>query len=172
MKDIYIFSHNYLINNWKDILENQLKLIRSSGLYDSMTNMYLLAFGESQWKELMKIIRSYDIDDKIITLSIDENFYEYPTLQKLYKFIKNIENSHILYFHLKGVWSTLDSNKNIDAIESWRKCLEYFNIEKWKDCVEKLDEGYEVVGTLYNYNEKEPYEKTYQNLQDDKFYSS
>ena len=157
MKKIYLFSHNYLINDWKEILENQLNLLISSKLYDEMTNMYLLAFGDNQWNELIKLIRIYDTDNKIITLNIDENFYEYPTLQKLYKFIKKLnENSYIFYFHLKGVWSSIDINKNKEAIKSWRKCLEYFNIEKWKDCINKLDEGYEVVGTLYNYNEKEP----------------
>jgi len=157
MRKIYLFSHNYLINNWKEILENQLNLLISSKLYDQMTNMYLMAYGDDQWNDLIKLIRVYDIDNKIITLNIDENFYEYPTLQKLYKFIKKIdENSYIFYFHLKGVWSSKDTNRNKKAIKSWRKCLEYFNIEKWNDCITKLDEGYEVVGALYNYNETEP----------------
>ena len=155
-KKIYLFSHNYLINNWRIILENQLNLIKSNGLYDEMTNMYLLAYGENHWKELIKLIRIYDVDDKIITLSIDENFYEYPTLQKLYKFANIEQDSYIFYFHLKGVWSSTDTTRNKNAIESWRKCLEYFNIEKWQNCIEKLKDGYEVAGALYNYNEKEP----------------
>lgn len=154
-KKIYLFSHNYLINDWKEILENQLNIIITTGLYKEMTSMYLMAYGD-EWKNLIKLVRLYDIDDKIITLNIDDNFYEYPTIQKLYKFVKNIDNSYILYFHLKGVWSINNSGRNPEAIRSWRKCLEYFNIEKWEDCISKLNEGFEVVGALYNYNEKEP----------------
>ena len=29
------------------------------------------------------------------------------------------------------------------------KCMEYFNIIKWKNCVEKLDEGYDCCGVCH-----------------------
>ena len=169
-KDIYIFSHNYLINNWKDILENQLNKMSDSGLYKNSTKLFFFAFGDDeQWSLFEQVIETYDIDNKIEIKRFDDNFYEYHTLQHLWDFCQNINESYILYFHLKGVWSSdnlqinnqdeYDSNaplRNPFAIEKWRDCLEYFNIERWYECVEKLKDKYEVVGALYNYNTECP----------------
>jgi len=153
---IYAFSHNYLVNNWNSILDNQLKILKESGLYDELTILFMYVFGEDkEFNKFQGKVNSYDNLFRINIIRIEENFFEYPTLQALQEFVK-IENAYILYFHLKGVWSIYNSAGNRLAIDSWRECLEYFNIEKWKNCVKKLDEGYEVVGALYNYNEKEP----------------
>jgi len=157
-KPIEIFWHCYLINNWEEIMEEQMKLIIDSGLYQKLNtcSIHLYYHGdEIQDKKMTDLIYKYDNDNKVIFHHIEKNYYEYPTLQALYDLAKT-RDSYILYFHLKGVWSSMDKTRNSEAIRSWRKCLEYFNIEKWKDCVDKLDEGYEVVGALYNYNEKEP----------------
>ncbi len=153
---LYAFSHNYLVNNWNYILDNQLRILKESGLYDEITTLFMYVHGDDkEFNKFQGKVNSYDNLFRINIVRIEENFFEYPTLQALYEFVK-IENAYILYFHLKGVWSVYNSTGNRLAIDSWRECLEYFNIEKWRDCVKKLDEGYEVVGALYNYNEKEP----------------
>jgi len=152
---IYAFSHNYLINNWGEILNEQLNLLKNSILYEELTILFMYVYGDDDnFSKFNDIINEYDDLFRIKVIRIENNFYEYPTLQALQEFVK-IENAYIFYFHLKGVWS-VNSGGNPVAIRSWRKCLEYFNIERWRDCVAKLDEGYEVVGALYNYNEKEP----------------
>ena len=155
---LIVFSHNYLINNWEEILDEQLNLLKSSGLYKNMEWMSLGYYSENVHDSnlfVQKII-NFDSDKKMTTIRHDKNFYEYPTIQFLQGFA-NFENQnfYVLYFHLKGVWSQKGKGNPV-AIKSWRKCLEYFTIERWEDCIEKLDEGYEVVGALYNYNEKEP----------------
>jgi glycosyltransferase involved in cell wall biosynthesis len=169
-KDVYIFSHNYLINNWKEILEEQLNKINISGLYKNSTKLFLFAYGDDeQWNIFKSYISTYDKDNKIEIKRHDNNFYEYYTLQNMWNFCQNTEESYILYIHLKGVWSrhniqTGDNDeynptkaiKNIEALTEWRKCLEYFNIERWYNCIEKLEENYEVVGALYNYNKECP----------------
>ena len=152
---IYAFSHNYLINNWEEILVEQLISLRNSGLYDELTTLFMYVYGDDDSvNRFYDMINSYDELFRITVVRIENNFFEYPTLQALQEFAK-IENAHILYFHLKGIWS-VNNGGNPDAIRSWRKCLEYFNIEKWRNCVSKLNEGYEVVGALYNYNPVEP----------------
>ena len=169
-KDIYIFSHNYLVNNWKNILEEQLNKIVISGLYKNTTKLFFFAFGDDeQWELFIKLIKSIDIDNKIETKRFDDNFYEYYTLQYLWDFCQNINDSYVLYFHLKGVWSEHnlqfgDDNehdptkpiKNPIAILEWRKCLDYFNIERWYNSIDKLKEGYDIVGALYSNNEECP----------------
>jgi len=153
---LYAFSHNYLINDWKNILNNQLKLLKTCGLYDELTILFMYVYGDDKsYQEFLNSIQNYDDLMKIEIIRINENNFEYPTLQSLYDFVKQ-ENCYVLYFHLKGVWSSYKGQASLDAVNSWRNCLEYFNIEKWKNCVQKLEEGYDVVGSLYNYNEKEP----------------
>lgn len=157
-KELTVFWHCYLINNWYEIMEEQMKLIIESGLYEKLKpySIHLCYYGdEEQSVKMNDFISKHDPENKVIIHYIDKNFYEYPTLQRLHEFAYE-NDSYILYLHLKGVWSYTDTSKNSEAIRSWRKCLEYFNIEKWSDCVDKLNEGYEVVGALYNYNEKEP----------------
>ncbi len=167
---IYIFTHNYLINNWEELLIEQLNKIKNSGLYKNSTKLFLCGYGENkEWKKFCDIIIEYDLDDKIKLIRHKDNFYEYYTLQYLWDFCNTHENSHVLYLHLKGVWSRHNTQtdvedeynptspvKNTEALLQWKNCLEYFNIERWHSCVDKLNEGYDRVGALYNYNELEP----------------
>lgn len=169
-KPIYLFGHNYLINDWKDILLEQLNKIKVSGLYYNSQRIFMCGYGENEeWSEFTKIISEYDDSNKITLIRHDDNFYEYYTLQYMWDFCQDISESYILYFHLKGVWRSnnlqidddglLNLNKppkNKNAIKSWKNCLEYFNIERWYKCVDKLDEKYDVVGALYNYNPECP----------------
>ena len=163
---IYVFSHNYLINNWSEILTQQLNKIDISGLYKNATKLFLFAFGDDeQWNLFQNLVKLYDKDGKIEIKRHDDNFYEYHTLQHMWNFCQENEESYISYFHLKGVWSRhniqtgdndeLDRTKAIkspEALLEWKNCLEYFNIERWYNNVDKLKEGYDVVGALYNYN--------------------
>ena len=51
----------------------------------------------------------------------------------------------IEYYHAKGTSRSYDRN-----IESWRECLEYFNIEQWKKCHAEIITGkHDVSGALY-----------------------
>ena len=157
-KDINVFWHCYLINNWEEIFEEQIDLLIKSELYDNLksSSIHLFYYGDNdQIDKLFYLVNKHDKKNKISLHHIKNNFFEFPTIQSLYNFAQE-NDSYILYFHFKGVWSTLDSGKNADAIKSWRKCLEYFTIEKWHNCLKKLDEGYEVVGALYNYNKIHP----------------
>jgi hypothetical protein len=54
------------------------------------------------------------------------------------------EIEYILYFHTKGT-THYDKSTEIST-RYWRHYLEYFNILRWKECVSKLDEGYDSCG--------------------------
>ena len=69
----------------------------------------------------------------------DIELYEFPTLNMLDEFSVRHDYS-ILYIHTKGVSRTEKS------IADWRECLLYWNVERWKECVEKLNRGYDAVG--------------------------
>ena len=75
-KDIYTFSHNYLVNNWYDILKEQLIKIKNHGLYDKCTKMFFFAYGEDeQWNEFNIILNEFDSKNKIEIKRFNHNFY-------------------------------------------------------------------------------------------------
>jgi len=65
---------------------------------------------------------------------------ETETLESLRDFCKNHPDYKVLYLHTKGV-----TKESINA-ESWRLMMEYFVVDKWKECVEYLNE-YDAVGS-------------------------
>lgn len=68
----------------------------------------------------------------------DENIYEGQTLRRIHKHV--LEDCAVLYLHTKAV-TWYEPEKGND----WRKLMEYFCVERWRDCVAKLEE-YDCVG--------------------------
>lgn len=83
--------------------------------------------------------------------SIDEeNIYEGQTLSELYKYSKN-NDGYVLYLHSKGVLNSFFRAWGIIGKDhKWRQYMNKYTVEMWKECVEKLDEGYEAVGPNYD----------------------
>jgi hypothetical protein len=152
MNKIYIYYHIFIETNWYDIVLEQLERLHNSGLL----NISNLKIG---------VVFGYGIDreSNIIKLNnILENFYNYEimfmepngccgessTLKELSNFSKtNDENYNILYLHTKGI--TQYQTEREEPVREWRKMMEYFLIDKWEDCLEKLNEGYDCCGINY-----------------------
>jgi hypothetical protein len=151
---IGIVHHTFLTGDWKEILSSQLWRLISSGLYDEANTIWftcnLNGNDENVFKDFLK---DYD---KIETECHVNNGAEYPGIHKVKELGDNNDNMKILYFHAKGVSNTYTDNstkqineEKIKNIQSWRECLEYFVIDKWRECVDKLEE-YDNVGVTCN----------------------
>lgn len=149
-RKIIIFCHNYLVNNWKEIVEDQLNKLLLSGLYSRADEIYYCAYSETNdvYFNFCEIVINYDTLKKITIVRHPENVHEIPTLDLLQSIAKQ-KKCYILYYHTKGVTSEPNFGDNI---KSWRNILEYFNIEEWKDCVEQL-KNHDTVGCLYVTNQ-------------------
>lgn len=66
------------------------------------------------------------------------------TLRWVRDYARDNPDDYILFFHTKGITHLTE------ACEDWRRYMEYFVIERWRDCVQKLDEGYDCCGVLWN----------------------
>lgn len=155
IKKINVVYHCYLVGNWKQLILEQFDRLKNSGLYDSAN----------------KIIVTVNLDDKseddIKKLLIDFTKLEFRFSQQNtaeYLGIKTVreialsENCYVLYFHSKGVSNFYDnlldknfSNEKVKNISSWRKCLEYFLIDRWEECINLLVD-YDNVGVTCNRN--------------------
>lgn len=69
----------------------------------------------------------------------DISRFEFPTIDMLRQHAAD-HDSLILYLHTKGVSRTGPS------IDDWRACMLYWMVERWRECVDKLTKGYDVVG--------------------------
>lgn len=142
-----VFSHNYLQNHWVDIVTSQLSKLYKSGLYKRADKIVygVQADTNDKYYSFLDLVETYDVDKKIEIYRYTKNMYEYPTLIHLQNYCTNNPNAAVVYFHAKGTSRPYDKN-----IESWRECLEYFNIEQWKRCHKEVSTNkHDVCGALY-----------------------
>ena len=141
---INIVYHCYLVNNWKEIVSEQLERIKLSGLYDKVDNFFVTVnLGQSNKDEFTNFVSQYS---KLKIEFNENNSAEYPGIRKVREIALN-DDCKIFYLHTKGVSNRYvrigkpeESTEKIKNIKAWRECLEYFLIDKWEDCVSKLDE--------------------------------
>lgn len=70
----------------------------------------------------------------------DVGLFEFPTIEMIRSFASDHPDYHLLYLHTKGVTHTRKS------IADWRACMLYWMVERWRECVAKLDAGFRAVG--------------------------
>lgn len=151
---IGIVYHLFVTGNWNEIVKEQFEKLNNVGLYDKTNIIWvtvnLNGHSENSVKNLLK---KYN---KIQYEFYNENTFEYPGIKKV-KELGDNNDMKILYFHSKGVsnhyikYSDNDiSTEKINNIRSWRYCLEYFVLEKWKEAVELLNNNDAVGATNIN----------------------
>lgn len=128
---IAVFHHLYPANRWEMIFSEQMHRLCASGLYKAADHIHIgmnsadvrLPF----YLEKIKVHNNTTYTDDV------------DTLVSLYEFCNKNPNYKVLYFTNLGV--TQDTlNKS-----GWRLMLQYFNIDKWKECIDLL-ESYDCVG--------------------------
>lgn len=140
MADIKIYWHLTELSNWQQVCDQQWDLIKSSGLYDASSDVYLCGNGR-KWP--FNDWMTKHTEDKLAFAHVNPNssFYEYPSLNFMHsQAYEAEENYNILYIHLKGVTRPDDPN-----IRDWRDFLNWSVIERWSDCVKAL-EDHDVAG--------------------------
>jgi hypothetical protein len=126
------------INNGLAILNDQIKYIKGSGLYDKLDYIFIVALG-TQIK-----LQFLDYKIKLIYASPNCLKNEYPVSYLIKHISDKLDfNVKILYIHVKGVL------KKPHAYE-WRKYIEYFLIEKHDICLQSLNR-YHCVGVNQQY---------------------
>jgi glycosyltransferase involved in cell wall biosynthesis len=127
---IAIFYHVYQFGDWQKLFEHQIVKLQKSGLYDTFDYLHIGVNGS--WRmpgDLSKanfIVRNKNIGS------------QEDTLKSLYDFCINNQDYKVLYIHTKDV-----TKENTTVLLNY---LEYFNIDRWRDCVGYLD-NHDCVGS-------------------------
>jgi hypothetical protein len=156
MKKIIIVYHGYMFGHYMIMMCEQFRKLIQSGLYEKCDKFYIgivdtpdkspsngLAWLNAFWNcSSSKGINP--LPAKIEIKVYPDNHEETDTLKWIRDYAKENPSDYILYFHTKGI--TLQN----ECTEDWRKYMEYFVIENWTNCVQKLNEGFDCCGVLWN----------------------
>jgi len=140
---IYIWIHCCSKGQGLNILDEQLKRIRKSSLYNRVKKIHVGIVGNYKALDCF-------VSDKIKVDKIDENENEteFKTMKTfLNRYLQ--KESKILYIHTKGV-----SHPNDKKSRDWRHMMEYFLIDRWETALQKLENN-DIVGCNLHLNEKE-----------------
>lgn len=154
---ITVVGYTYMINDWEERLIKQLERIKLSNLYDKSDEIYLVVCDSNQNnKEKINLILEeypkYQLKYHI------HNWYEAHALSFIDDLGRDGNDRKILYFHTKGVFNKYKNfnteeihDLKINGIRNWVEILEFFLIDKWEECVEKL-ETFDTVGVTNSNN--------------------
>lgn len=144
-KPIRVYMHiNDLPGAW-NVLEDQINRMAESGLLDAAERVILCTNGLPQSFEAVKQTLKEFSNIEFAHVADNAIKFEYPTLNKLKQDCDATEEDfYICYLHLKGLTKLNDPN-----VIDWRNYMEYWNIDRWKECVAALDDDCETVGTNF-----------------------
>lgn len=140
---IYLYGDHYV-----DMIIEQFRLLLySDNLYQKCDKLYIgiVDSDNTNSSNRIQFIKDYwKLASKVEIVVYDKNNEEADTLKWIRDYAINNPDDYVLYFHTKGI------SKLSPATEDWRRYMEYFVIEKWKDCINKLNEGFDCCGVLWN----------------------
>ena len=159
MKKIVIFYHVYLYGpNYMDLIVEQFRRINNHpqdllkcadklcvGVVDTTTKKPPWGI---EWLEKTLLgtnsSKNPEPNPKVELVVYPKSMEEAETLKWIKNYSQNNPGDFVLYFHTKGI------THNNQAVTDWRRYMEYFVLDKWRDCIAKLKEGYDCCGVLWN----------------------
>lgn len=139
MKNI-CYIHVCNINLGLQILKSMIDYIKNSNLYNLLESINICLVGNTSIF-IIENLKKYDKKINFCFYNPNPKLYEYPCLNCLWELSKDT-NCNILYMHTKGANSLNDDHEN-----EWRKYLLYFMVDKFQDCLKKINYfGYDTVG--------------------------
>lgn len=147
---IKIFFHICTITIYEELVKYYLDtLIKSKILEDeNFYNMNVCIVGDyyDNVIDIFNSMVSAEIMNKIIFHKDKNDGSESPTFNIMYSdIISDDREFYILYLHSKGVTRVIDG-KILPSVQDWIDLMTYFNITKYKDCIKKLQNGYNAIG--------------------------
>lgn len=133
---IAIFYHVAQMGLGAFIYQSQIHRLYVSGLIEASNHIHIGVNGDQEL---------FNIPDNTVVSYNPREYWdtEKQTLLDLRSFCKVNPEYKILYIHTKG------ASKESIFTNSWRLMMEYFVIDGWRECINKLEE-YDCVGPEMN----------------------
>jgi hypothetical protein len=132
-----IFIHAAILPKCKERLIQYLDLIVKSGLIENVKYIFICFVGPEKVPITEETVNNYNKNNNICVYKVSEKLedFELPTLNFINQFAKNNPEFNVLYLHTKGVGKEINL-----CIEDQIEYMLYFNVLKWRDCVNALIE--------------------------------
>ena len=134
---IKIVYFAYLIpNKWENIIKEQLDSLKKLTLYTDAVNIYMSVISDDIELEKLKNLIKTDYNRIEICNVYNENYYEYPGIQTIYKIAEDEDDTLLLYFHSKGMTSDQHETRQYlfkYTIENYEQYISEFNKNKFLD---------------------------------------
>lgn len=134
---IIIYYHIAEIGNWENIVIEQFKMLKSSGLYDKCIEIRVGFLGN-----INNILPYLNNKIRLYYHSKNVKEFEHPTINNLLSFAKDTYDEYsILYIHNKGSSSGINNTH----VHNWRRLMMYYLVEQHRKCLHYLN-TYDTVG--------------------------
>lgn len=136
-----VFSHLVDLPGGQEIAAEQVNLLLKSGLIDNADIYFHCNYHQHNFNWLTHTFAGRD-NVKFINVGAEPIEFETPTLMSIKDESDHTEEEfYALYMHQKGI-----RHPDASSVHAWRRYMQYFSIERWRDCIAKLNEGYDAVG--------------------------
>jgi hypothetical protein len=109
---------------------------------------------DGNFDDIKNLISKYD---KIDLYTFTDNDYEYQGVKAVWEYSQQY-SGEVLYLHTKGVSnkylkkdSEEISERKVEGVGIWKELLEYFLVDKFTECIEKLKSVDQVGVTNVNH---------------------
>jgi len=156
MKPLAVYYHVCLTFHQQhglNILMEQMKALRNSGVL-AVADTFMVGVTGSLGDQ---IAVAGMIPEAETFLNAPETFPsgEVPTLMHMRDWLVDHSDHHVLYHHMKGLSYPPGTGLH-DQMSNWRWCMQTHCVERWKECVQYLEQGYEAAGVHYHTPETYP----------------
>lgn len=141
---IFGFMHIAAIKDYRRIVEEQVRLIKKSGLQAATKSIFCGIVGQVD-ADVINYLQSNNI--QILFCSEDVRAGENLTLKALAEF-PFPEDSKVWYVHTKNVTRLPEDGFKWSSGESWRHYMQYFIIERYEECLAALNE-HDICGVYW-----------------------
>lgn len=148
---IKIYYHIADLVGWQELVDEKINLMKKSGLWESADEIHLLLHYDFVF--FQDWIQQFNDDKKVKIVHFKNSFRplgESYSNRYIWNDCWNSEEDFFLFrFHTKGLVQRFLPHWPI--AHDWNKYYDYFNIEKWNDCVRSLEEGYDLAGVNWHF---------------------
>lgn len=146
MKPIKLYYHIADLFGWQELVDEKISLMKNYGLWDKVDEIHLLLhYDQNSFKNWLL---QFSHDKRIKISFFNEScrpLGESYSNRYIWKDCWNTNQEFfLLRFHTKGLYQRTFPHWNV--AEKWNEYFDYFNLERWEDCVNALNQGYDVAG--------------------------
>ena len=146
--DVFGFYHLFAANNWREVLAEQVRRLQASGLAEATRRIFATVVGPDFGEARRALEEAFGPRLQVVAEGDDASGAERPVLQFARWFSEHGEPlaRGVWYLHSKGVSSRNAANPNVG---DWRRLMEAFVIDGWRDCVDALRD-HDVCGVNWH----------------------